>query len=303
MNVKKEHIFYGAFAVGIIALVAVMAVYNNNSENPKIASEQGVDLNASKTTKDETEDMNVMNDDAVAQDLQKEHSDVESPEIAEESGATTDSGDVAGAGELSDDAGDDSAGDSDSDDADDAGSDGSGSDSADNDGADNDSADHNNDGSEDGSDNQDSSDASDSGYAYNGSQTLTWPVMGDVIIPFSMDTTVYFETLEQYKCNPGMLIAATKGTEVASVYAGLVKEIGESNEYGKYLILDLGNGYQVYYGQLQDIQVAEGAHVAAGDFLAGVADPSSYFTKEGSHLYLEITKDDAPVNPVTLMVE
>lgn len=35
---------------------------------------------------------------------------------------------------------------------------------------------------------------------------LAWPVEGNVILDFSMDATVYFSTLKQYKYNPAILI-------------------------------------------------------------------------------------------------
>ena len=37
-----------------------------------------------------------------------------------------------------------------------------------------------------------------------------WPVKGDVLLPFSMDKTVYFPTLDQYQYNRGMVIVQTK---------------------------------------------------------------------------------------------
>ena len=37
-----------------------------------------------------------------------------------------------------------------------------------------------------------------------------WPVKGDVLLPFSMDKTVYFPTLDQYQYNRGMVIRANE---------------------------------------------------------------------------------------------
>ena len=36
--------------------------------------------------------------------------------------------------------------------------------------------------------------------------TLTWPASGAVLIGYSMDQTVFFSTLEQYKYNPALII-------------------------------------------------------------------------------------------------
>ena len=45
---------------------------------------------------------------------------------------------------------------------------------------------------------KDDSRTSQTHFAYDGKQRLPWPVMGNVILPYSMDTTVYYTTLDQY---------------------------------------------------------------------------------------------------------
>ena len=44
--------------------------------------------------------------------------------------------------------------------------------------------------------------------SYNGTDRLSWPVQGNVILDYSMDSTIYFPTLDQYKCNPALIIHA-----------------------------------------------------------------------------------------------
>ena len=36
--------------------------------------------------------------------------------------------------------------------------------------------------------------------------SAVWPIEGDVLLDYSMDSTIYFPTLEQYRCNPAMVI-------------------------------------------------------------------------------------------------
>ena len=38
-----------------------------------------------------------------------------------------------------------------------------------------------------------------------------------------------------------------------------------------------------------------------GQALGNVAQPTKYFSEEGSHLYFAMTKDDEPVNPQEYM--
>ena len=127
--------------------------------------------------------------------------------------------------------------------------------------------------------------------------TLSWPVEGEVILPFSMDRSVYFKTLAQYQYNPAMLIGAEEGTEVFAAAKGTVIEVSKSNEYGHYVVMDLGDGYELIYGQLFDISIEVGETLEAGDRMASIGYPTRSYLEEGDHLYLKLTKDGAPVNP------
>lgn len=135
-------------------------------------------------------------------------------------------------------------------------------------------------------------------YSYSGEQSLAWPLNGDVILPYSMDTTVYYATLKAYKCNPGMLIAGSEGTDIVSAYDGVVESVVDDQEHGTIVTVDMGNGYKCSYGQLMNVTVAEGDEVVLGQNLGEVAPVTSYYTEEGTHLYFAMTKDGEPVNPM-----
>ncbi len=139
------------------------------------------------------------------------------------------------------------------------------------------------------------------GFDYDGEQCLTWPLMGDVILPYSMDTTIYFQTLDSYKCNPGMVISGEEGANVVAAYDGIVEGIEETKEYGTVVIVDMGNGYKAKYGQLMNVAVSEGDIITTSQTIGEVAPASSYFAEEGDNLYFAITKDDVPVNPLLLI--
>lgn len=129
---------------------------------------------------------------------------------------------------------------------------------------------------------------------------LLRPVSGEVLIPFSMDSSVYFSTLDQFKYNPAMMIQAEAGTPVAACAEGLVTEVYQDEEIGNAVAMDLGDGYQIIYGQLGDITVAPGTHVQEGESFAIVAAPTKYYAVEGNNLYLKLTANGMPVNPETL---
>ena len=135
------------------------------------------------------------------------------------------------------------------------------------------------------------------GFSEGSLISLQWPVEGEVILPFSMDRSVYFETLAQYQYNPAMLIGASEGTEVFTCAAGTVTEVGKSNEYGHYVTMDMGDGFMITYGQLFDISTEVGEQLEAGERIAMVACPTGNYLEEGDNLYLKLTQNEVPVNP------
>lgn len=132
------------------------------------------------------------------------------------------------------------------------------------------------------------------------SDGLLRPLEGETLIPYSMDGSVYFSTLDQYKYNPAMMIAAEEGTAVAACADGKVIDIFENEEIGHAIIMELGDGYQITYGQLEGINVSLNSFVDAGETIAAVAAPTKYYSVEGSNLYLKLTMEDTPVNPEPL---
>ncbi len=132
------------------------------------------------------------------------------------------------------------------------------------------------------------------------SDGLLRPVSGEVLIPFSMDGSVYFSTLDQFKYNDAVVIASEEGSAVVACAEGTVIDIFENEEIGHAITMDLGDNYRITYGQLEGINVTLGSHVSEGETIAVVAAPTKYFAVEGSNLYLKLTANENPVNPETL---
>lgn len=128
---------------------------------------------------------------------------------------------------------------------------------------------------------------------------LVWPIVGDVLINYSMDKTIYFPTLEQYKYNPAIVISATQGENIVAAADGRVTSVGYDPVIGNTVVMDLGNGYELTYGQLDNIIVSEGSYVSVGDTIGTVASPTKYYSLEGTNVYFMLTKDDQPVNPMS----
>lgn len=134
---------------------------------------------------------------------------------------------------------------------------------------------------------------------FNEEDGLVWPIVGDVLINYSMDKTIYFPTLQQYKYNPAIVIAAPQGTSISAAANGRVTSVGYDPKIGNMIVMDLGNGYELTYGQLENITVSEGSYVSVGDGIGTVAYPTKYYSVEGSNVYFKLTKDGEPVNPMS----
>lgn len=130
---------------------------------------------------------------------------------------------------------------------------------------------------------------------------LIKPVEGNVLMHYNMDNTVYFATLDQYKYNPAVIFQAEEGSNVVACADAKVKEMYQNEEIGHALVLELGNGYEVTYGQLAAIHVNVGDKVAANQVIATVAKPTKYYVTEGCNLYFALERYGETVNPEDLL--
>lgn len=137
--------------------------------------------------------------------------------------------------------------------------------------------------------------------SFSESDALRWPLQGDILINYSMDESVYFATLDQYKYNPALIIRGDVNAQVSAAAAGQVVGIETTAETGETVTMDIGSDYQLIYGQMKDLQVAEGDFVKAGDLIGYISEPTKYYSVEGSNLYFAMTKNGAPVNPLNYL--
>ncbi len=127
---------------------------------------------------------------------------------------------------------------------------------------------------------------------------ILWPTEGNVILNYSMDSTVYFATLDQYKYNPAVIISGEVNQKVYSVAQGRISAIENDEVTGCTVTVDLGDGYQAVYGQLKELNFGVGDYVESGHVLGYISEPTKYFSVEGSNLYFELLKDGSPIDPV-----
>ena len=131
---------------------------------------------------------------------------------------------------------------------------------------------------------------------------LLWPVKGNILKDYSPDRVVYFETLAQFKCNPAVMIEAQIGTEVQNAANGIITSITKEEETGVTVTVNIGSGYSLVYGQLNDdINYKVGDEVLEGQVIGTIAKPTMYYSVEGSNLYFQVIKDKETMNPMLLL--
>lgn len=135
--------------------------------------------------------------------------------------------------------------------------------------------------------------------SFASTQELQWPVAGKVLMDYSMDSTVYFATLDQYKYNPAVIIAGEVNDRVSAAAEGKITDISNSAVTGCTVTMDLGDGYSAIYGQLKEVPYEVGDIVGKGKLVGYIAEPTKYYSVEGSNLYFALQKDGEPVDPVS----
>lgn len=130
-------------------------------------------------------------------------------------------------------------------------------------------------------------------------EVLEWPIVGNVLLNYSMDKAIFFQTLGQYKYNPSIVIQAQQGENITAAADAVVKDVYTDAQTGGTICFDLGDGYELTYGQLENISVNPGEYVEKGQSVGTVADPTVYYSQEGCNVYFKLTKDGVPVNPLS----
>lgn len=127
--------------------------------------------------------------------------------------------------------------------------------------------------------------------------SLSWPAAGTILMDYNMDGTIYFKTLNEYKYNPALIIGSAAGNPVVASAKGIVEQISVNEETGTTVTMNIGNNYELIYGELKDLAVAEGDVVEQGQLLGYISEPTKYYCEEGSNLYFAMKKDGEIIDP------
>ncbi len=96
----------------------------------------------------------------------------------------------------------------------------------------------------------------------------------------------------------GVDLAAAEGAPVRATADGVVEQRGNDKQYGKFLLLKHGDGYESYYGHLKDWNVARGDSVQLGQTIGWIGTTGK---STAPHLHFEIRKDGQRIDPASVL--
>ncbi len=121
------------------------------------------------------------------------------------------------------------------------------------------------------------------------------PVEGKITSRFGYRTN---PITGKYGFHTGLDIGCDEGTPIASAFYGVVKETGENDVSGKYVIMEHSEGLETRYYHCSKILVKPGAVIRQGETLARVGSTG---WSTGPHLHFEVRINNVCVNPELLL--
>lgn len=120
-----------------------------------------------------------------------------------------------------------------------------------------------------------------------------WPVYGTITSSFG-----YRSVFGSYSYHDGLDIAAPYGTTIKASDGGTVVWSGTGTggywSFGKYVVIDHGNGVRTIYAHCSSLLVSTGDHVYQGQAIAKVGSTGR---SSGNHCHFEMQINGTPVNP------
>ncbi len=101
-----------------------------------------------------------------------------------------------------------------------------------------------------------------------------------------------------YGFHTGLDLAAEEGTPIAASFYGEVIKIGESDVWGKYVLMRHSESFETYYCHMSEIYVKEGDVIRQGETV-GLVGSTGWST--GPHLHFEVRINGIRVDPEILL--
>ncbi len=125
---------------------------------------------------------------------------------------------------------------------------------------------------------------------------LLAPVQGAISAGFG--GRIHPVTKEQTN-HTGMDFAGQAGDSVVASADGIVADAGWDETYGRFILIDHGNGLQTFYGNNQELLVEKGEQTVQGQQIALLGSSGK---STGAHCHWEVRIDGRPVDPADYLI-
>ena len=130
----------------------------------------------------------------------------------------------------------------------------------------------------------------------------TWPVQGEVLTNYSVETLAYDVTMADWRTHAGVDIAAAAGTEVRAPASGVVVEVTEDVMLGTTVVIDHGGDLTTTCANLASVPTVEvGDEVTVGDIIGSVGNTAIAESALASHLHFSVEREGQSVDPMELL--
>ena len=123
-------------------------------------------------------------------------------------------------------------------------------------------------------------------------------VWGTQLVPKLVPVDEYAVSQRAKDAHVGVDLAAADGAPVRATADAIVEQRGNDRQYGRFLLLKHGQGYESYYGHLHDWNVDKGDSVQAGNTIGWVGTTGK---STAPHLHFEIRKDGQRIDPASVI--
>lgn len=131
---------------------------------------------------------------------------------------------------------------------------------------------------------------------------FTWPVKGEVLRDFSVETLSPDPTMGDWRTHAGVDVAARLGTRVLCMTAGTVTQVWEDERMGACIRVEHGGKLESVYSNLSpQPTVKVGDKVEIGGILGAVGTTAAAESGMEPHLHLEVLRDGQAMDPLELL--
>ena len=133
-----------------------------------------------------------------------------------------------------------------------------------------------------------------------GAPSCTQPVSGSVVKAYSGDNLVYSKTLDDWRTHNGTDFACSSGENVYAPVSGTVSNATVDGNWGGVVEIADGEGRVWRLCGVSDATVKQGDAVVTGQQI-GTAGTIGCEHSDGTHIHMEISKDETYLDPATLL--